>query len=103
LFEKLVLEGFLAGLSWITILRKRENFRRAFDGFDPDPRVVQCCLRHGIDGLFQGTGVRAARGMDRHAGDADLSGCTHAYQGQVPGSMTMRPETPPRSRRWWTC
>jgi DNA-3-methyladenine glycosylase I len=35
LFEKLVLEGFQAGLSWLTILRKRENFRRAFDGFDP--------------------------------------------------------------------
>jgi DNA-3-methyladenine glycosylase I len=36
LFEKLVLEGFQAGLSWLTILRKRENFRRAFDGFDPE-------------------------------------------------------------------
>jgi DNA-3-methyladenine glycosylase I len=36
LFEKLVLDGFQAGLSWITILRKRENFRRAFDGFDPN-------------------------------------------------------------------
>jgi DNA-3-methyladenine glycosylase I len=35
LFEKLLLDGFQAGLSWITILRKRENFRRAFDGFDP--------------------------------------------------------------------
>jgi len=35
LFEFLVLEGMQAGLSWITILRKRENFRRAFDGFDP--------------------------------------------------------------------
>jgi DNA-3-methyladenine glycosylase I len=35
LFEKLVLEGFQSGLSWITILRKRENFRRAFRGFDP--------------------------------------------------------------------
>ena len=34
LFEKLVLEGFQSGLSWITILRKRDNFRRAFDGFD---------------------------------------------------------------------
>lgn len=34
LFEKLVLEGFQAGLSWITILRKRDNFRRAFHGFD---------------------------------------------------------------------
>ena len=36
LFEKLVLDGFQAGLSWITILRKRDNFRRAFDGFDPE-------------------------------------------------------------------
>ncbi|HEX9163158.1 MAG TPA: DNA-3-methyladenine glycosylase I [Thermoanaerobaculia bacterium] len=34
LFEKICLEGFQAGLSWLTILRKRENFRRAFRGFD---------------------------------------------------------------------
>jgi DNA-3-methyladenine glycosylase I len=36
LYEKLVLDGFQAGLSWITILRKRENFRKAFDRFDPE-------------------------------------------------------------------
>src|SRR5437762_9298773 len=36
LYEKLVLDGFQAGLSWITILRKRENFRRAFDDFKPE-------------------------------------------------------------------
>jgi DNA-3-methyladenine glycosylase I len=36
LFEKLLLDGFQAGLSWITILRKREAFREAFDGFQPD-------------------------------------------------------------------
>lgn len=36
LFEKLVLDGFQAGLSWITILRKREAFRAAFDGFQPE-------------------------------------------------------------------
>src|SRR5687768_14407750 len=35
LFEMLLLEGFQAGLSWLTILRKRENFRKAFKGFDP--------------------------------------------------------------------
>jgi len=35
LFEKLCLEGFQSGLSWLTILRKRDNFRRAFKGFDP--------------------------------------------------------------------
>jgi DNA-3-methyladenine glycosylase I len=39
LFEKLVLDGFQAGLSWITILRKRENFRKAFDGFDAQAMV----------------------------------------------------------------
>ncbi|HAW47227.1 MAG TPA: DNA-3-methyladenine glycosylase I [Roseovarius sp.] len=36
LWEVLVLEGFQAGLSWITVLRKRENFRAAFAGFDPE-------------------------------------------------------------------
>ncbi len=35
LYEKLILDGFQAGLSWITILRKRENFHRAFDDFEP--------------------------------------------------------------------
>lgn len=35
LYEKLVLDSFQAGLSWLTILRKRDNFRRAFAGFDP--------------------------------------------------------------------
>lgn len=36
LYERLCLEGFQSGLSWLTILRKREAFRAAFDGFDPD-------------------------------------------------------------------
>ena len=51
LFEKLILDGFQAGLSWITILRKRENFRRAFAGFDPakiarfTPRKVESLMR----------------------------------------------------------
>ena len=39
LFEKLILDGFQAGLSWSTILNKRENFRRAFDGFQPEKIV----------------------------------------------------------------
>jgi DNA-3-methyladenine glycosylase I len=39
LFEKLILEGFQSGLSWITILRKREHFRRVFDGFDAEKIV----------------------------------------------------------------
>ncbi|MDB5543615.1 MAG: tag [Hyphomicrobiales bacterium] len=51
LFEKLILDGFQAGLSWITILRKREAFRAAFDGFDPqkiaryDGRKVEALMR----------------------------------------------------------
>lgn len=36
LWEKLILDGFQAGLSWITILKKRDAFREAFDGFDPE-------------------------------------------------------------------
>ena len=36
LFEMLILEGMQAGLSWITVLKKRENFRKAFDNFDPE-------------------------------------------------------------------
>ena len=36
LYEKLMLDGFQAGLSWITILRKRDNFRKAFDDFQPE-------------------------------------------------------------------
>ena len=55
LFEKLILDGFQAGLSWITILRKRENFRRAFAGFDPaviarfdDAQIEALMLDQGI-------------------------------------------------------
>jgi DNA-3-methyladenine glycosylase I len=44
LFEKLVLEGFQSGLSWLTILRKREHFRRAFDDFDA-ARIARYGLR----------------------------------------------------------
>ncbi|MBN9596556.1 MAG: DNA-3-methyladenine glycosylase I [Afipia sp.] len=39
LFEKLILDGFQAGLSWITILRKRDNFRKTFDDFEPSKIV----------------------------------------------------------------
>ena len=55
LFEKLILEGFQAGLSWITILRKRENFRRAFDGFDP-AKIVRFDAAK-IDTLMQDEGI----------------------------------------------
>jgi DNA-3-methyladenine glycosylase I len=55
LFEKLILEGFQAGLSWITILRKREAFRRAFHKFDPE-RIVRYSYKD-MDRLMQDVGI----------------------------------------------
>ena len=55
LYEKLVLDGFQAGLAWITILRKRENFRSAFDGFDPE-RIARY-PRRKIESLMQDAGI----------------------------------------------
>ena len=55
LYEKLVLDGFQAGLSWITILRKRENFRRAFDGFDP--QAIARFRPAKIEVLMQDAGI----------------------------------------------
>ena len=55
LFEKLVLEGFQSGLSWLTILKKRENFRRAFHGFDAT-RIAKYRARD-IDRLMNDAGI----------------------------------------------
>jgi DNA-3-methyladenine glycosylase I len=55
LYEKLVLDGFQAGLSWITILRKRENFRRAFDGFVPEK--IARYRAHRIEKLMRDAGI----------------------------------------------
>ena len=55
LFEMLILEGMQAGLSWITVLKKRESFRKAFDGFDPkkvalygDAQIQELMANKGI-------------------------------------------------------
>lgn len=55
LFEMLTLEGAQAGLSWITILRKRENYRRAFDGFDID--TILEYDDNKLDALMQDAGI----------------------------------------------
>jgi DNA-3-methyladenine glycosylase I len=60
LFEKITLEGFQAGLSWLTILRKRENFRRAFAGFDP-ARVARFGARD-VRRLLADAGIVRHRG-----------------------------------------
>ncbi len=55
LYEKLMLDGFQAGLSWITILRKRDNFRRAFDGFEPD-KIARYGTRK-VEALMRDAGI----------------------------------------------
>jgi len=74
LFEKICLEGFQAGLSWLTILRKRDNFRSAFVGFDPkivaefeEPDVARLLADAGIvrhQGKIRSTINNADRALD---------------------------------------
>ncbi|PPB80531.1 DNA-3-methyladenine glycosylase I [Albidovulum inexpectatum] len=59
LWEKLILDGFQAGLSWITILRKRDNFRTAFRGFDPE--VIAGWGEPEIDRLIRDAGIVRSR------------------------------------------
>ena len=59
-FERLALEGFQSGLSWATILRRREGFRRAFAGFDPE--VVAAFGAADVDRLLADTGIIRHRG-----------------------------------------
>ena len=63
LWEKLILEGFQAGLSWITILKKRDNFRKAFAGFDP--------VTIATWGEGDVTRLRADPGIVRHRGKVE--------------------------------
>lgn len=60
LFEKMSLEGFQSGLSWLTILRKRENFRRAFDDFDHQ-RIARWRPQR-VEKLLQDAGIVRHRG-----------------------------------------
>src|SRR5690606_17765695 len=60
LFEKLCLEGFQAGLSWRTVLEKRENFRAAFHGFDFDR--VASFTGQDVERLLQDAGIIRHRG-----------------------------------------
>ncbi len=60
LWEKLILDGFQAGLSWITILKKRDNFRAAFEGFDPN--VIAGWGEDDIERLLGDAGIIRHRG-----------------------------------------
>ena len=60
LFEKVCLEGFQSGLSWLTILRKRDNFREAFAGFDPV--IVSSFGSADVENLLHNAGIVRHRG-----------------------------------------
>ncbi|GAB3699703.1 DNA-3-methyladenine glycosylase I [Mariniluteicoccus flavus] len=79
MFERLSLEGFQAGLSWATILRKRENFRAAFAGFDPD--VVATFGDDDIDRLMADAGIVRNRAK------------ILATIGNAQATIALRPET----------
>ena len=74
LFQKLSLDSFQAGLAWITILRKREAFRDAFDGFDID--TVAAYRDRDVDRLLANAGIVRHRGKI----EATISNARHARE-----------------------
>lgn len=96
LFEKICLEGFQAGLSWLTILRKRENFRRAFAGFDFE-RVARFGSRE-IKRLLKDQGIVRHRGkIESTINNARRAGELEKEFGSLAGYF-WRFEPPPESR-----
>ncbi|MBV9332264.1 MAG: DNA-3-methyladenine glycosylase I [Alphaproteobacteria bacterium] len=97
LYEKLVLDGFQAGLSWITILRKRENFRRAFHGFDPE-KIARYGKRD-IGRLLKNEGiVRSRAKIEAAIGGARIwlslmEGRRHGFRDLVWKHVDGRPQT----------
>ncbi|NJM98192.1 MAG: DNA-3-methyladenine glycosylase I [Phormidesmis sp. RL_2_1] len=98
LFEKICLEGFQSGLSWLTILRKRENFRAAFAGFDFE-RVAQY-TEEDVARLLQNQGIVRHRGKvgsvinnaKRAIALAESFGSLAAYFWQYEPSASARPQ-----------
>ena len=108
LFEKLILDGFQAGLSWITILRKREAFRAAFDGFKPEKiaryderKFAKLMANPGI--VRNGAKVEATRALARIYLDLlEKGGFARHLWGFVDGRQIVRPrktlaDIPPQS------
>jgi DNA-3-methyladenine glycosylase I len=110
LFELLILESFQAGLSWITILRKRAAFRAAFQGFDPDriatwgePEVTRLLQDPGIvrhRGKIQGT-IRGAQAFQRIEAAQGFSAFLWSFApppGPRPATMSDVPAQTPQSQ-----
>ncbi|UVE96959.1 DNA-3-methyladenine glycosylase I [Dietzia sp. B32] len=97
LFERLVLEGFQSGLSWVTILRKRPAFREAFAGFDPD--VVAAFDDDDVARLMNDERiVRNRRKIDATVANARAVVALRADGGLAELIWSYRPETTPHPR-----
>ena len=75
LYERLCLEGFQSGLSWITILRKREAFRSAFAGFDPERSRASATVTSSGCSATRGSSATAARSRPRSLTRRQRSRC----------------------------
>ena len=111
IFERLSLEAFQSGLSWLTILRKRENFRAAFDGFEPelvaeygDTEVERLLADAGIvrnRAKIEATiaNARAVRELSIHGESlASLAWSFRTEREQPPASLAELPATTPESK-----
>jgi DNA-3-methyladenine glycosylase I len=99
LFEMLCLEGAQAGLSWATILRKREGYRRAFDGFDPE-RVARFDGER-IEALLQDPGIARNRGkVEAAVGNARAALAVRDGEGSLDSYLWSFVAGQPRRNRW---
>ncbi|MDK6260231.1 MULTISPECIES: DNA-3-methyladenine glycosylase I [Corynebacterium] len=97
LFERIVLEGFQAGLSWATVLRKRPAFREAFAGFVPD--VVAAFDESDRQQLLSDAAlIRNAAKIDAAVGNARATVALRAHGGLVDLVWSHRPERTPEPR-----
>jgi DNA-3-methyladenine glycosylase I len=94
LYERLCLEGFQSGLSWLTILRKREAFRAAFEGFEPD--VVAAFGAHDVERLLADASIVRHRGKIEAA--IANARATVALRDRTPLHELFWAHAPPRRR-----
>ena len=101
LYERLCLEGFQSGLSWLTILRKRDNFRAAFAGFDPE--AVARFGERDIERMLQDAGIVRHRGKIE-AAVANARGTLDLREAGTPLEELVwshRPDPAPGPPRGW--
>jgi DNA-3-methyladenine glycosylase I len=111
IYEKICLEGFQSGLSWLTILRKREGFRDAFDSFDPE--IVARYGEDDVDRLVSDARIVRHRGkimatianaraiLDLHDSGSSLAGLLWSYEPKrrraTPKALSELPSVTPES------